>query len=184
MSWQPKRILRFIEFLPTSTSVVRVETDAGEAFLKVLGNPEGPHVLACEWVGTQLAAWLGLDTLEFAQMQIRPQDELPLINGRTALPGMAFATRLCEGMSWPGDSDTLRHLSNPEDISRLVVLDLWIRNCDRYRRMPLRENRDNVFLAKERIDNRLRLRLKAIDHTHAFTCGSTLSGALGMLDSI
>jgi hypothetical protein len=41
-----------------------VETDAGEGFLKAMGNPESPHVLACELVGTLLAEWLGLPTLE------------------------------------------------------------------------------------------------------------------------
>jgi len=28
--------------------------------LKAMGNPESPHVLTCEWVGTQLARRLGL----------------------------------------------------------------------------------------------------------------------------
>jgi hypothetical protein len=60
--WHPQTIKRFVESVPSSTSVVRVETDAGEGFLKAMGNPEGEHVLACELVGTFLAEWLGLPT--------------------------------------------------------------------------------------------------------------------------
>jgi hypothetical protein len=51
-------------------------------------------------------------------------------------------------MAWGGDAPTLRRLLNPGDISRLIMLDTWIRNCDRYRPEPNRRvNRDNVFLA-------------------------------------
>jgi len=66
MPWTPSRILRVVEAFPTGTSVVRVETDQGEGFLKALGNAAGPHSLACELVGTRLAHRLGLRTLSFA----------------------------------------------------------------------------------------------------------------------
>lgn len=56
-AWHPTIVRRFIESYPTSTNVARVDTDAGEGFLKPMGNPEGPHVLACELVGTMLAQW-------------------------------------------------------------------------------------------------------------------------------
>ena len=55
-----------------------VQTDAGRAYLKGLGNPEGPHALICEWVGTKLARQFGLHTLEFALMLIGSTDEIPL----------------------------------------------------------------------------------------------------------
>jgi hypothetical protein len=64
--WQPNRILRVIEAFPAGSSVVRVETDAGEGFLKALGNAAGPHSLACEYVGTRLAVLIGLPTFTFA----------------------------------------------------------------------------------------------------------------------
>jgi hypothetical protein len=41
-------------------------TDAGKAFVKTLGNPEGPAALISEWIGTRLAAWLGLPTFDIA----------------------------------------------------------------------------------------------------------------------
>jgi hypothetical protein len=30
----------------------RVDTDLGEGYIKALGNPEGPHILACELIGS------------------------------------------------------------------------------------------------------------------------------------
>src|SRR5690242_4252699 len=119
-AWQPQTILRFIRAFPTSTNVVRVDTDAGEGFLKAMGNPEGPHVLACELVGTLLAEWLGLPTLEYALIRVTPEDEIPLASGGLAAPGPAFITKAENGFSWGGDQETLRRILEPQDISRLV----------------------------------------------------------------
>jgi len=182
--WQPGIITRFVQLLPTSTNVVRVDTHAGEGFLKAIGNPEGPHALACELVGTQLAEWLGLRTLEYAVVEVTDDDEIPLTDGRIAMPGPAFITRAEKGFSWGGDADLLRRIRNPEDISGLVALDTWIRNCDRFRPEPrLRINRDNVFLTWEREQGNGPV-LRAIDHTHAFTCGGDLTRRIGHLDEI
>jgi hypothetical protein len=149
-----------------------------------MGNPEGPHALACEFVGTLLAEWLALPTLEYALISVTPEDEIPLACGRLAAPGPAFITKVENGFTWGGDEDTLRRILNPPDISRLVVLDTWIRNCDRHRPEPnLRVNRDNVFLAWATAPER-GLVLKAIDHTHAFTCGRALTRRIGNLDEV
>jgi len=182
--WRPRTIHRFIRSFPTSTNVVRVETDAGEGYLKALGNPEGPHVLACELVGTLLAEWLGLPTLEHAIVWVTAEDELPLVGGGLAAAGPAFITKAENGFPWGGDEAALRRIRNPQDISRLVVLDTWIRNCDRHRPQPnLRVNRDNVFLAWE-TDPERGLVLKAMDQTHAFTCGRELTQRVSHLDEI
>jgi len=50
-------------------------------------------------VGTQLAAWLGLPTFEFAIIQVLPENEIPFQKGDQAQPGPAFITRLEPGMS-------------------------------------------------------------------------------------
>lgn len=182
--WRPRTIHRFIRSFPTSTQVIRVETDAGEGYLKALGNPEGPHVLACELVGTLLAEWLGLRTLEHAIVWVAPEDELPMARGGLAAPGPAFITKAVNGFPWGGDEETLHSIRQLEDISRLVMLDTWIRNCDRYRPEPNRRaNRDNVFLAWETEPER-ELVLKAMDHTHAFTCGRELTRRVGDMDNI
>ncbi len=182
--WAPRTIKRFIESIGTSTNVAHVETDQGEGYLKALGNPEGPHVLACELVGTLLAEWLGLSTLDNAIVRVSEDDEIPFAKGGRALPGPAFITRRELGFSWGGDEATLHKLTNPEDVAKMVVLDTWIRNCDRYRPGPKpRINRDNVFLAWEA--GQLRgLALKAIDHTHAFTCGRSLTSRLHAIDDV
>ncbi len=183
-AWQPRTVLRFIRSLPTSTNVVRVDTDAGEGFLKAMGNPEGPHVLACELVGTLPANWLGLPTFDHAIVWVTPEDEIPLARGGLAAVGPAFITRAVDGFPWGGDEETLRQVRQPETVSQLVALDTWIRNCDRYRPAPnLRVNRDNVFLAWETEPER-GLVLKAIDHTHAFTCGRELTVRISNLDEI
>lgn len=68
---------------------MRVETDAGEAFIKTLGNPEGPHALASEWVGSRLAELLGMPTLDFTLITIDAGVELPMAGAGNAQPGPA-----------------------------------------------------------------------------------------------
>lgn len=122
--------------------------------------------------------------MDNAILWVEPDDELPFARGGSAAPGPAFITRFEKGTSWGGDVRMLRDLLNPGDISRLVVLDTWIRNCDRYRPEPNgRLNRDNVFLAWNS-GGRKGLTLKAIDHTHAFTCGRQLTKRLGQFDEV
>ncbi len=184
MAWLPTIVLRFIKVFPTSTNVAQVDTDAGEGFLKAMGNPEGPHALACELVGTMLAEWLGLRTLNYAVVEVTPEDEIPLNNGALADPGPAFITQAEQGFPWGGEPETLLRAENHQDCAKLVALDTWIRNCDRYRPEPrFRMNRDNVFLsyAGEGGDC---IVLKAIDHTHAFTCGGELTRRIGHISGI
>jgi hypothetical protein len=69
--WQPKELLRIERVYKTSMRVVLAVTDAGKAYIKPLGGSKsGPHGLACEWVGTRLATWFGLPTLECAMLDL------------------------------------------------------------------------------------------------------------------
>lgn len=77
-----------------------IMTDAGRSYIKAMGNPEGPHALACEYVGTQLARWFGLRTFDFALMNLEEIDEIPLDKGRLAMPGPAFVSRAEQGATW------------------------------------------------------------------------------------
>jgi hypothetical protein len=184
-TWQPKIIRRFIKSVATATETVLVETDQGRGYLKALGNKSGPHALACEWVGTNLAKLVGLQTLDFSIIEIANDDEIPLASGKLALPGPAFITRAERGISWGGKASELERLANPEDIGRLVLLDTWVLNCDRYpadltARKP---NRDNVFLTRAGTQ-RGKLTIKAIDHTHCLTCGRELNLNIAHIDAV
>jgi hypothetical protein len=191
-NWKPTTVTRFLNGIPSSARTAIVETDAGTGYLKALGNPEGPNTLACELVGTRLAQWLGLPTLDFALIEVDEIDDIPFYNAAGepeghALPGMAFVTRKERGETWGGKQRQLKELMNPKDISRLVVFDTWTLNCDRYglNKNPLKRpriNRGNVFLSEEALKGTLCL--KAIDHTHCFTCGRPLTSRVADLDTI
>ena len=181
--WAPQTVTRFIKAFDTGSEVVQVETDQGEGFLKVLGNREGPHVLACELVGSIAADWLGLETFDFAIIRVTEDDEIPLASGNNAEAGPAFIAKSKQGFPWGGDAKTLLDVVNPEAISGLVVLDTWVRNCDRYAPNGERINQDNVFLAG--LEAPLKgIRLLAIDHTHAFTCGHELTRRVANIDVV
>ncbi len=187
-SWRPMFIKRFIKAFPTSACTVLVETDAGKGYLKALGGTEAPDTLACEWVGTRLATWLGLSTFDFAIIPITELDEIPFHNGAKAQIGPAFITRAESGEPWSGGEDQLKKLANREDVSRLVVFDTWTLNCDRHSWPPEpklgkpRMRRDNVFLSEEALEGQFVL--KAMDHTHCFTCGKELKVDLRNIDKI
>jgi hypothetical protein len=180
--WCPSRIVRVIEAFPTGSAVVRVETDQGEGFLKALSNKAEPHDLACELVGTLLARWMQLPTLQFTLIVV-PANSIQLADGTFAHAGPAFITRFEEGSPWGGKAEQLDLLVNPGDVGRLIVFDTWTRNCDRY--MPRddrpRVNRDNVFLSRQDAPPG-NFVLKAIDHGCCFTCGRELTVRLSNLD--
>ena len=69
-----------------------------------------------------------------------------------------------------------------------MVLDTWLRNPDRSPRIPpdlspRKPNRDNVLLTREGAGAR-RLRLVAMDFTHAFTGGRELTRRLSQIDFV
>jgi hypothetical protein len=176
--WQPKVIRRYIDSRESSTQVILVNTDLGDGYLKAMGNPEGEHALACEWVGTQLALWLGLPTFEFGIIEVTMLDELSFHRKEKgkAKPGPAFISRSDPGEPWGGKERELQRLVNPRDISRLVVFDTWVRNPDRYYVRPdgsVRQSWNNVFLSEDAPPGKVLLR--AMDHSHAFTNGREIT---------
>jgi len=165
----------------------RIETDAGPAYLKALGNRQGPQPLAVELVATQLAGWFGLPILDHAVIEIDSDvDEIPLARGGMAESGPAFVTRAVTATPWGGDSDELGNVVNKEDFGRLVVFDNWLLNCDRHppdstTRKP---NYDNVLLEVLSNKKNSDLRLLAMDHTHCLTCGRDLDTKVATIDRI
>jgi len=185
MPWHPNIIRHADRSLATAAETVRVTTDAGPGYLKALGNRGGPHRLAADWVGTQLAAWLGLPIFEFAVIQVLPENEIPFQKGGQAQPGPAFITREEPGMTWGGDAETLATLVNPQDIAILVLFDTWVRNMDRYPPNPAtrKPNRGNVFLSSRDLPDG-RWRLFAMDHTHCFDGPGYLNARLSHIDLV
>jgi hypothetical protein len=82
-------------------------------------------------------------------------------------------------------AETLGTLDNPDDISRMVVLDNWLLNCDRHPPdlASRRPNHDNVFLSGEGA-RAGHFRLIAMDHGHCFTCGRELNGLVATIEKI
>jgi hypothetical protein len=184
LPWQPREFRRFLRGLNTSMGTARIDTDAGEAYIKAMGNRQGPHPLACEWVATQLARWFGLPTFDTHLIVIdATRDEIPFLRGGRAASGPAFVSRRVSGRPWGGDPADLDSLVNPEAISYLVVFDNWVLNCDRHPPdlATRRPNLDNVFMSDEDTPDG-RFRLIAMDHTHCFTCGRDLSPRMAEID--
>jgi len=186
MDWQPTKSLRVAGSADTSTGVTEVFTDAGPAYIKPMGNRQGSHVLATDWVGTHLAAWFGLSTFDIALLELTEEDAFDLPGGYTALPGPAFAARAVAGQPWGRTVKELDSLENPEDITRLVIFDTWTLNIDRHHPDPAarKPNYDNVYLSKE--DQKPgRLRLIAMDHGLCFIhSGQDLSPKLSHIDKV
>jgi len=183
LPWQPRYIRRFIQHFDTGAGVIRVETDHGEGYAKVLGNPTGPHALAREWVCTSLARWLGLPTFHFAKVDVLTENDLPLARGGVAQSGPAFITRAERGINWGGSDDELQKLDNPEAITLLVLCDTWLRNRDRWPGLASgHPNRDNVFFSEENAA-RGHFLLKAMDFSHCLDRGD-LSPRLSRIDCV
>jgi len=182
--------VRFEEALDTSMGTARIVTDAGPAYIKALGNRQGPHPLACELVATRLAAWFGLPTFDLAIIEIDAEvDEIPFQRGGQAASGPAFVTRAAMGHPWGGSEGELSKLVNTADVGRLVVFDTWVSNCDRHNRYHpdlrvRRLNYDNVFLEDLVGDQAGKIRLMAMDHTHCFTCGRDLNGKISNIAKV
>lgn len=175
--WSPTRILREVRSLPTRSGATVVETDLGEGYLKALGNDSGPHSLACELIGTMLAQWLNLSTLDYGIIEVTAEFQPNIGNGRLAETGPAFITRSEVGDPWSGLAKDLNTLTNPEDVARLVVFDTWTQNCDRHQPREgrsARENLGNVFLSRDSAGAG-QFTLKAIDQGCCFTCDNELS---------
>lgn len=185
-TWRPTTFLRYVRTVASSSRVALINTDAGPSYLKAINNPQGPHILACDWLGTRLARRFGLRTFDVAVLELTELDEIPLDQGVLAEPGPAFVARAEQG-STMGGPKALSSVENIDDIARLIVFDTWVRNCDRYgpglgRGGEARVNLDNLFLSTEDAPEG-KFILKAIDHGHVLTCGGAIDRRLAHIDN-
>jgi hypothetical protein len=188
-NWPDATFNRFERSIRSSTDVaevvLRVDDVNVEAYLKAIGNRAGTHVLACELIGSKIAEWFGLSTLDFGIMQIEENDEIPLGEYGLAKAGPAFVSKKEPGSSWPGDARTLDSLLNPEDIAKLVVFDTWILNADRFppEGMAWKPNYDNVFLS-DRDGIVGKHRIIAMDHTQCLAIGGKITSRIGTIGRV
>jgi len=170
--WYPTYIKLVRECkIESSTQPLVVLTDKGWGYFKALGNPEGPHCLARELVATSLAELLDIPTLRYGILNFSGQPEIHFSSGVIVEPGPGFITKeVRSGEVWKGPFERLQCVTNPADITRLVCLDTWVRNPDRYCARPGRAPHvrvDNVFFANHA---KTGLILNAFDFSHALFC--------------
>jgi hypothetical protein len=67
---QPTEVTQFINHVNSVAGTLIFRTDAGMADLKALGNPDGPHTLVKDLLGTHLRAILSLTTFDYAVNEI------------------------------------------------------------------------------------------------------------------
>lgn len=131
-----------------------------------MGNRAGDDALICELVGSELARLMGLSTPDFAVAHI-PSLSLPTHPGTVIESGPAFFSKWEESTALSPNSSLLQKIRHPNHIAKLVVLDTWIRNGDRFSSSggvgKVSMNFENVLLRK---DKRL-VELLVIDHSHA-----------------
>jgi len=185
--WHPAEI-RFVETVrDTSMKIVIAETDAGKAYIKPMGGcADGPHPLACELVGTRLAACLGLPVLDHSVFALGDLDvEMIREEGGRAEAGPAFATRAIEAEPWGGSAGELKHVVNLNIVTRLVVMDTLCLNWDRCppRNDDRRPNYDNVLLVPDRPKDPA-VRLLPIDYGECFSRSRTLSPQIAVIERV
>jgi hypothetical protein len=147
--WRPTAFVRHEESLDSSMATVRIVTDAGPAYIKALGNRQGPHALACEWVATHLAQWLRLATFDYAIIEIDAIiDEIPFFRGGMPLPGLRLSRVRSRGTPGVGQPKNWIVSLTCGMWANLLYLTLGVRNCDRHPAdlTVRRPNLDNVFL--------------------------------------
>lgn len=175
--WQPTAITRVIEPILSSTCVVRVATDAGMAFVKGMGNPQGNESLALELVGTELAALVGLRVPPFAIVAVA---DLPIemISCQFMHLGPAFASQALIGAPSDASGTFLQRLANPQHVALLVAFDTWVRNIDRCPPIDYLDPTpkwDNLFFTPFK----RRFEMVVFDHTHCFVEEDLDSGLAG-----
>lgn len=175
----------------TSSQPALCRTECGRIYVKAMNTWGTPHVLVCEMVATRMANWLDMPTLWWGIVEMTDEAPIDYLDGSSSLSGPAFATLEVGGRAWAGHvSDLEDNLQNTEDIAKLVTLDTWTLNTDRYakvfdginRPQRQRHNTGNVFFCD--CAKKGKYRLVAMDQGHCFSGGRELSMNLAHISQI
>lgn len=150
-------------------SVLMRASDGALYVVKMMGNPQGPNVLANEVLGNELACHLGLSVTKWRPITLTDDflDRNPHCwfetHGSRERPsaGLHFASRVvgqepCTKVYEVVSGATFARTRNREDFMAMLVLDLWANHTD---------NRQAVFLCADSVQG---LTAVFIDHGHMF----------------
>jgi hypothetical protein len=149
--WNPEKIISVATVLETSTKPIVVILDTGEkAVFKSPHNSTGPHSLVCDFVGTSLAKLLEIPTFMFCIFRSKTLHLLTkdIFSGITPNES-GLMTKWEDGSTWTESPTALKYIKNKNDITKIVFLDTWIRNKDRYfnSESGVVKNTGNVFIS-------------------------------------
>lgn len=189
--WRPTIVERAVKALTSNMGTVEVVTDKGAGYLKPLGGCNaGPHPLACEWVGSNLARWFGLPLPSFAIIEVDDIavdmiNELP--NGKSETGPAFISQKIDLANPWDGTAKTLEKIENTNIIPKLVLFDMFTLNWDR---CPppndpnhKKENQDNLLIVGDKTGKR-KNRLIPIDFGECYSINRELNGSLANIDRI
>ena len=169
-TWKPSTITGVEKVYGTSTSPIRVKTNASYGVLKLPSGCGCTDRLICEYVGSSLAICLDVQVPEFALIRtdarfvemMRSRDET------LAEEADGFISRYEEPLRYTPKS--VEDIKNKDFFTKIIFLDTWIRNKDRYATKTgerSTRNTENIFLV-ENGQTKLPYTAKAIDHSEAF----------------
>jgi hypothetical protein len=169
--WNPTAIMETGRILGTSTSPVIVTTNQGKGILKLPTENGTADHLVCEFVGTSLARLLDIPTPDFKIFRT-DMDFVEMMVGK----GESSLAQVTDGFlsrfetAFPLIPGSVKDIENKDVLTKLVFLDTWIRNEDRYFRKTNEassRNAENIFLVKNNLTPKTYI-VKAIDHSEAF----------------
>jgi hypothetical protein len=182
-TWQPQKLIRFIQNLNTSMHTSEIETDVGFAMIKPMLESIDRQFLACEYVGASLAQLAGLKTPDFAILRIPEPSQLP-IKSEKVIAGPAFVSRKIEAKHLSDVEDELLKLVSPYSFNLLVAFDTWVQNGDRIQRLPgipqIPPGNDKNVLVTSSEENSPEL--WSIDFAECFICGDGINERLNQYD--
>lgn len=146
--------------------------DDGEIYaVKFKQNPEGPRVLANEFVCSKLAKLLDLPVPTPAIISVEKRfiedfgNQISAHVGEDIKPGYHFGTQKIDKVFPIENADMLKSAQNKFIIPEILLFDHWIGNSDR------ESNKGNLLF------NFGKMEIAVIDHTHAFELGPIWTAA-------
>lgn len=139
------RAVRFIRKMRGESQSALIECSDGHFYVvKSTGNPQGPHVLANEMIGTILCAQMGFSVppccivdVPAGFLQSATDMWFETLHGRLCpQPGLQYGSRFVGALRGPGRAldyvpTAKRHLVASPGALGMCIFDTWANHCDR-----------------------------------------------------